>query len=531
MVKKLCCFLLAMIMCVIYAGCGDNSEKPKESPSTEKEINMPDKFVTFSLWDWMISTSGDAAAMIKVIKNMGYNAVDFTFRWQTLEYTKGEYSFRYIDSIMDEIIKADMYISTSLMYWTIGIPWADEIELQKTSDGNVYEFSGRGASPSFSDEETVNVMVNAFKAFASHISDKYGDKVFRIHARTSQYGELEYFCDVGDGKILDYGEPAINAFKKYLKNKFVTPEAIDAAYGTNVSDWDSLDEIEPKQLSDMFYFDWQTFRQREVLNLSSKFDKALEKINPDIPFALQVGCYWDAAATYARGLIDPYLASKVCDIIHTDDGPNFPHNFSIDYVSVSDKVEYASEIDGYSHPTIQQMIALGDKSLSPYIVQAEKMGEAGIKYLNTANWSYSQVLEYEDTLAQYPIAFYNATPRADYDPEKVILINTADILYKKTIMTTFLMEDYNLLSGSNGRKVRFVTDTQLLENPELLAGITDIYLGKTTGNCYMRQDFVNLLKTSSVKIHTYEKKEKVTFLNEYGKNISSEDSAALKNKI
>ena len=524
---KIFTVLLCVMMMTSFFSCTqDDNEIDDPNP-----IVHPDKMVNFSLWDWQVSTSGDAKRLAQEIKAMGFTGVDFTFRWSSLEYEKDNYYFSYIDSMLDEFKKEDLLISTSLMFWSINIPWMDDIEWQKTSGGQIYEFTGRGASPSFSHQPTVDKMVNSFKAFSSHVIDRYGDRVTRIHARTSQYGELEYFC--GSDFMLDYGAPAISAFKEYLQLQHGTVNSLlqSTAVTESFTAWEDLNAFTPHRLSELFYYDWQMFRQREALSLSKLFQNALKEIDENIPFALQVGCVWDASASNMRGVFDPYLASKACDILHTDDGPGFPHDFSMDLINVTDEVEYASEIDGFWHPTIQTLVKSGDTSLSPYVRQARMMGEAGIKYLNTANWSYTEIKTYQTQLSNYPTAFTGATVRSPREENIAILINTADFIYKQRNMADMLLSTYNSLSAGNTKKVRFVTDTQLIENPQLLNEIQTLYLGSTYGEYCIRKELVSLLLSSQTKLSAMDNSSNILFKDEYRIFLSAQLSNGLKAKF
>ncbi len=498
--KKLAAVFLVLLMALGLAACGTPaSESSEEENSSNPEVTMPEQFVTFSFWDWQIGTAGDAANLAKQIKAMGYNGADITFRWTRLEYTRGDYGFRYIDAILDAFAEEDLFLSTSLMFWSIGLPWAEEIEWQKLPDGRIYEFSGRGASPSLSDPDTVKAMTDAFDAFSAHVYERYGDRLFRMHARTSQYGELEYFCDAGG--VLDYGEPAIAAFRTYLKSEHPTAEELTQVSGRSFSSPEELDTIAGTELSELFYFDWQMFRQSECLKMSRLFRDIQHENAPGVPFALQVGCIWDEAAVTRRGIVDPWLASQACDILHTDDGPGFPHDFSMDYIDMGDGLELASEIDGLWHPTIQALINAGDTSLGPYQTQAQHMGMKGIKYLNTCNWTGAEIAQYSEALAEYVPNFYNAELREAADPTVAILINTADIIWQKTATTALYQAVFNRLSTDGARQVRFVTDTQLLADPDLLDEIESLYAGTVlNGTYYIREDLGRLLSEKGVTL-------------------------------
>ena len=509
--KKLAVMLCLLGLCGCLWSCQD--EKPG-GEITPPEIEQPAQSVNFSFWDWQIGTAGDAENLFKKAKKLGFTGIDLTFRWTNLEYERGEYDFRYIDALLDEIVNQDMFLSTSLMFWSINLPWQGEIEWQKMENGTVYEFSGRGACPSFSDADTVKAMTDAYAAFTKHVYERYGERVLRMHARTSQYGELEYFCDADS--MLDYGAPAVSAFRAYLKREHPTAADLKAAAGgaRDFASADELDAIGGKELSTLFYFDWQVFRQEECLKLASAL-RGVQKVNaPGVPFGLQVGSIWDAAATTKRGVFDPWLASLACDILHTDDGPGYPHDFSMDYIDVNPAVELASEIDGRWHPAIQALVQKGDYSLAPYLTQAARMGAKGIKYLNTANWNSGDFEDFETALAGYAPTFLEAERRSARDETKAVLINIPDLLYKQRAATDLYQTIFNKLAEDGKKQVRFVTDSQLLAHPELLDGIETLYVGQLSGELCLRREIAALFVEKNVTLHA-DAGAAVTVKNEY----------------
>lgn len=516
-------------MLTLLAGCnGGKTPDGGKEPGGDKPVvgDFPDRIVSFSFWDTDIATQGDAESLAKKTKKMGYTGADITFRWTRLEHEKGVYGFRYIDAVLDAFAEQELYLSVSFMYWTVGIGWTDEIELQKLPDGTVYTFSGRGSSPSLSDENTLNVMKNTYAAFTKHVYERYPGRIFRMHARTSQYGELEYFCDAPE--MLDFGDPAIANFRKYLKREHATVDSLNyaAAGKKTFTSFDELDALSGSALADTFFFDWQNFRQEECLKVSAMFQNVQKETAPGVPFALQIGCIWDQAAATRRGIVDPYLASKACDILHTDDGPGFNHAFSMDYSDVDGTVKLASEIDGLWHPLIQNEIKGGDRTLTLYRRQATGMGQKGIAYLNIANWA-SGINDWQEQLSAIPTSFKNATVREKADKSTVILINTADILIKGLSAATMYEGVHSRLSSNGAKQVRFVSDTQLLENPDMLAEIDTVCLGYINGAYSMRTDLAALFKAKDVTL-TYEKNSLANFAvkDEYGYAFAAESLPA-----
>ena len=132
-------------------------------------------------------------------------------------------------------------------------------------------------------------------------------------------------------------------------------------------------------------------------------------------------------------------------------------------------------------------------------------------------------------LKEYSELFFNTSKReyvGDVNPahaKTAILINTADLIYKKqSAEASYMLGDfYNLVTENGKYKMQFLTDTQLLENPQLLDEYTTLYLGGLFNNeYYMRTALVDLLKSKQTTLKPYTNAATFTLKNEYGIVIS-----------
>ena len=129
-------------------------------------------------------------------------------------------------------------------------------------------------------------------------------------------------------------------------------------------------------------------RHRVLKTLIDRLAGEQKTAAPDIPFAVQFGCVWDAACVRRCTLGFADLAESA-DLVIVDDAPGFDHAFSMDYIAgalgESDK-EFGNEIDGY------YMIDNGTATAEDYIEQGliSYRHNATVQYV--ANWMVDEPL-------------------------------------------------------------------------------------------------------------------------------------------
>ena len=480
--------------------------------------------VNLTVWSWQVPSAEYAEQYAEQAKALGFDGIDFVVQWKKFESQKGEFDWKYLDSILDVFVEKDLGISLSILFWTEGLEWRDELDFQMTSDGEVYVYDeARSHFLALNSEKNLEVMKNTLKYFAAHVDGKYKENITRWYIRTSVYAEMEYSSLVD----LDYSPSAITAFKRFLKEKYISPTAFNSHFGYSLASWDDISDLDGVELAQKCEYDWKLFKQHTIIEISNMYTEIFKIANPDIPVSLQLSSIWDTSASFYRGVFDPYVLSSQSnvDIIQISDSPDWPHDFSIDLLSsfVGDKF-IAMETDGSWR---------GESAFEGYVEQVAESVSSGASYINAANWELEDLQTYGlKYLSRYKTAAETAPERKLHDETDVILINTRDFLLKNPPqdMHDLYYYAYKNMSSSSGKKVRFISDTQILEDPTILNGVRKIHVGELSDVVIMSSELGKLLAASSIII-VDDVNAQPNFIDEFGSPLAEEVQVALRAKL
>ncbi|MBQ6809549.1 MAG: beta-galactosidase [Clostridia bacterium] len=497
-----------------------NKEEVQLRVLTDKSQNE----VNLTVWSWQVPSAEYAEKYAEEAKKLGFDGIDFVVQWKKFEAVQGEFDWKYLDSILDVFVKHDLGISISVLFWTEGLEWRDELDFQMTSDGKIYAYDDmRSHFLALNSEKNIAVMENTLKYFAAHCDGKYKENITRWYIRTSVYAEMEYSSLVD----LDYSPSAISAFKKFLQEKYAACAVFNKHYGYSVESWEELANMDGVELAKTCLYDWKLFKQKTIIDISNMYTKIFKIANPDIPVSLQLSSIWDTSASFYRGVFDPYVIateSKV-DIIQISDSPVWPHDFSIDLLASFTSGQYiAMETDGSWR---------GESAFDDYVKQVSDSVSSGASYINAVNWEYEDLLLYgEKYLSQYKSSADSAKNRSIHDVTDVILINTRDFLLRTPPqdMHDLYYYAYRNMSSWGSKKVRFITDTQILADPTILNSITKIHVGELADVIVMSDEVGKLLAESSITL-VDDLNAQPNFINEYGEPLQEEVQVALRAKL
>lgn len=498
---------------------------PIEAPTvlrvlTDKSQNE----VNLTVWSWQVPSAEYAEKYAEQAKALGFDGIDFVVQWKKFEAEKGKFDWTYLDSILDVFVEYDLGISISILFWTEGLEWREELDFQMTSDGEIYVYDEmRSHFLSLNSETNIEVMKNTIRYFAAHCDGKYKENITRWYIRTSVYAEMEYSSLVD----LDYSPQALAAFKKFLEEKYIAPSVFNARLGYSLETWEDLEAVDGVALAQKCEYDWKLFKQDTIIEISNMYTEIFKIANPDIPVSLQLSSIWDTSASFYRGVFDPYVIATESnvDIIQISDSPDWPHDFSIDILtSFADDKYIAMETDGSWR---------GEEDFEAYVKQVSDSVSSGSSYINAVNWELEDLEAYGlKYLSRYKNAAETAIERALHDSTDVILINTRDFLLKTPPqdMHDLYYYAYKNMSSSKGKRVRFVTDTQILADPSILNGIKKIHVGELSDVVIMSDEVGRLLANSSI-ILVDDVNAQPNFINEYGSPLAEEVQVALRAKL
>lgn len=153
-----------------------------------------------------------------------------------------QYDFSDMDKKMETILEAnpDAYVFPRV--YMCSPPWWDEQnpgQLMKWDDGTTKRQIGRkNTFPSWASEEYRQASANNLRHFIEHVrKQKYADHVIGYHIASGMWEEWFYWSSTGssDGlsDLADYSEPMVQAYQKWLKNKYANDHSLQKAWNNN----------------------------------------------------------------------------------------------------------------------------------------------------------------------------------------------------------------------------------------------------------------------------------------------------------
>lgn len=500
-----------------YMPVEENVQLRVLTDKSQNEVNL-------TVWSWQVPSVEYAEKYAEQAKSLGFDGIDFVVQWKKFEPVRGEFDWRYLDSILDVFVSHDLGLSLSVLFWTEGLEWRDELDFQMTSDGEIYVYDEmRSHFLSLNSEKNLEVIKNTLKYFAAHCDGNYKENITRWYIRTSVYAEMEYSSLVD----LDYSPSALSAFKKFLEAKYIAPSVFNSHFGYSLESWADLEGIDGVKLAHKCEYDWKLFKQKTIIDISNMYTEIFKIANPQIPVSLQLSSIWDTSASFYRGVFDPYVLSTESrvDIIQISDSPDWPHDFSIDILSSFARDKFiAMETDGAWR---------GESFFEGYIDQVGESVSSGASYINAVNWELEDLNNYGvKYLSRYKTAANNASERPIHDVTDVILINTRDFLLKTPPqdLHDLYYYAYKNMSSSSDKKVRFITDTQIIEDPTILNGIKKIHVGELSSVIIMSSEVGKILAESSIVI-VDDLNAQPNFIDEFGNPLAEEVQISLRAKL
>ena len=367
-------------------GDTDGGTEAPTDADTEEEAVMPvkpleisERYFIFRIWNFEINSLPAFKNIVDTVAADGFNAIKVHIPWHHAEKTAGVYDYAAFDAMIDYVVKEKgMKVAISLdMTRRKGDTLLSEDDIMKDPDGNLCvggSHTGDRLQISFNSENAVEKCVAFYKDAVKHYDERYGDAVLFYLPAFSQYAETEYWC-AGE---YDYSDNAKTAFRAFLREKYGTVDALNAALGT---DYASFDAVEPPTArgSDNLGQLWYAFRHRSLKSVIDRLAAAQEEVTDGTKFSIQLGCVYDTASAL-RGTYGFTSLCENVDVLWVDDGPLMNHEFSMDYIrsNLPATVELAQEIDGpHQNGATPEL----------YLAQGLTCFARGCTYVSAANWS------------------------------------------------------------------------------------------------------------------------------------------------
>lgn len=525
--KRFFCLCCAVFLLAGLTSCfrphTELQPKPDQNFQTDETQNVSpsEKDLTLTVWSWQIPTTELAQDFANQIKRIEFDSVEFCVLWNEIEPWQGSFDWTYFDQIMQIFVQNGLKINVSLLLWPEQLAWKDTLSFQKTADGLTYTYEDRGAFLCLSDENNLRVLENTLREFSVHCNENFVSSMIGWHVRTNPFGEIGY-SPIAD---LDYSDASMQAFYNYIAETYKNISYFGKCYDLDIQSRKDLEKYDPKQLVAACDYDWNRFKQQTLVNFTNRITQILKAANPNIPVTMQISGFSDTLAALCRGTFDPYLLSESlqADILCINPAPDASNHMIFDLLHATVAQKLAVELDGAWR---------GEDAYNAYIAQVKAAGQSEIHSIRTADWELEQLEKAKNFLQGYAPFFRNAQPKIEEDNSVAILWNTTDFVLK-TIpqdQTAHLQKVYNTLSENGNKRVRFITDSMLLQNPSLLDSISTLYLGELSEIIYLQEDLAKLLAEHSCKLYV-DNQENFNFMNQFKQPLSDAIQKSLNDKI
>ena len=365
--------------------------------NSRKTTAVKQRRLAYVIWNFDVLPMNFFTSLVDRVSRQGFTTIRLHLSWFHAETVPGVYDFApYDEQIayiaakgMDVILTVDLQRKVRLS--EDGTKTAldavidtDEFQYAYGADTHVPDTLYHTAMISYASTRGTDAMVRFYGAAVKHFAETFGHEVIAYAYPTfTPFCETEYWC----AGAYDYSVHMQRAFEAYLSAAYQTVEDLNCDLGTDYPSFDEVpmpDDTDRGPLGVLFY----QCRHRVLKSLIDRLAAEQKSAAPQIPFAVQFGCVWDAASvrrcTYAFADL-----SEHADLVIVDDAPGFDHAFSMDYVAsvLSDSTKaFGNEIDGY------YMIENGTTTAEGYIEQGltSYRHHASVQYV--ANWMTEEPL-------------------------------------------------------------------------------------------------------------------------------------------
>lgn len=486
-IRTVLCLLLASVLLVL-CGCVGPAEVEYDPEAAAEMRNSRHLYLT--VWSWQVASSQDARAYAQKAKECGFTAIDFAVLWSDFEPLKGHFHWKYLDETVKAFTDEGLKVSLQPLLWTKDLSWADELVLQKTAQGKIYEMEDRGSYLSFSDAATLSIVENTLQNFALHAVSTYGKDLTRWGVRLSCFGEFDYSVN----EDLDYSEASIRGFYDYLREVYGSRQKVSDLRGLGASSEEEWNALPAEDVVDACYGDWRRYRQQCLSDVLDMMVNVYRSADPTVPILFSLGTYGNGMNTAYSGVVDLWSALEKHDVdivgLSLCDGAQESMMLSLITCLTTKKISV--EVDG----------AWALEEGRDVSSQVRLCGRYGVFSLSTANFTVEQLESHKQTLSGYPQSLATTQPLGDRDPTQGILILSNEIVaaHPPRSFDALYGDAWNLLSENGSRRVRFVTEAQIASGEISLEGVTTLYAGNINGSVEVSPAFAKALADTQTTV-------------------------------
>ncbi len=482
---------------VMLALCGCGLVAPAEDYDRSAVTELREARHTYlTLWSWQVTSPEEARAYAQKAKDCGFTAIDFAVLWSAFEPLRGHFDWTYLDGVVAIFAEAGLKVSLQPLLWTKDLSWAQELALQETESQRVYQVEGRGAFLSFTDADTLQIVENTLQNFALHVARTHGRNLTRWGVRLSCFGEFDYSVN----EELDYSESAVRGFYDALKETYGSWQKLSDARGLLVASRTDLEALPVKDVVKACYGDWRRFRQNCLSDFLEMMVNVYRSADPSVPILFSLGTYGNGMNLAYSGVVDLWslVEEHELDVVGISLCDGADEGMMLSLLSSLTTKKIAVEVDG----------AWALEEGRDVVSQVSLCGKHGVFSLSTANFTLEQLDAHKETLASYSQRFSSDDsasehqPLGDRDPTRAILIlsNGLAELNPPRSFDSLYGEVWATLSEQGTRRVRFVTEEQIVSGGVSLEGVTTLYTGDLKGPVPVSRAFAEAISKTDAQI-------------------------------
>ncbi|MFE4453008.1 beta-galactosidase [Streptomyces sp. NPDC056796] len=246
---------------------------------------------------------------VELMKEAGVGLVSVgIFSWAQLEPREGDFDFRWLDAVLDRLHAAG--IGVALATATASPPpWLTRAHpeiLPERADGTVLHQGSR---------QSYAVSSPVFRDYAVRMTRRMAERYGDHPALAVWHVDNELGCHVPH----DYSDAAAEAFRRWLRNRHTTIEALNSAWGTAFwsQRYDSFEEILPPRSAPTFVnptqqLDFARFSSDEQLAHYRALRDVLREVTPHVPTTTNF------MMTTANKWVDYFSWSGDMDVVAND---------------------------------------------------------------------------------------------------------------------------------------------------------------------------------------------------------------------
>ena len=264
---------------------------------------------------------------IEMMKKCNFNTVTIgVFSWSHLEPEEGKYDFSFMDEIFDKTEKAGIDVILATPSGARPVWMAKKYpEVLRTREDRTKQLYGFRHNHCY----TAPVYREKTRKINELLAKRYGERKNLLMWHVSNEYDGECHCEM-----------CINAFRKWLKNKYKTIDTLNKAYWSSFWShrFSSFDEVEPNSsIGDGTLYglelDWRRFVTYQTIDFMKNEIAPLREITPDIPITTNyIG---------SSNRLDYRKMSKELDVVSWD---NYPQWHEGDDVSLGADVGFDHDL-------------------------------------------------------------------------------------------------------------------------------------------------------------------------------------------